>query len=138
MSTPRKKIPSRKDRQQKTRYLFILGDTLHLKKSDNQAAQEHDTSDIENKKFPASGRRSTDIHVIGLLDSWEKLSSREKEVVFLVCKRMRNNEIAAEMGVTVGTINSYLNHIYNKLDLRSKMDLFHMFYNFDFRNNPPY
>jgi len=93
MSAPRKKNSSRKDRQQKTQYFFVLGDTLHLTRSDNQAAQENDTSDTENKNFPASGRRSTDIHVIGLLDSWEKLSSREKEVVFLVCKRMRNNEI---------------------------------------------
>ncbi len=58
--------------------------------------------------------------------------------MYLVCQRMRNDEIAAEMGVTVGTVNSYLNHIYNKLNLRSKMDLFHMFYGFDFRNNPPY
>lgn len=134
MSTPRKKKPSRKDQQQNTRYFYIFGETLQLAKPETPAAKENDT----RNSLPAGGRRSTDFHVIGRLDSWGKLSSREKEVVYHVCQRMKNDEIAVEMGVTVGTINSYLNHIYNKLDLRSKIDLFHMFYNFDFRNNPPY
>lgn len=134
MSTPRKKNSSRKDQKQNNLYSYVLGENLRLTRPENTAAQENDLS---SNNIPAGGRRSTDIHVIGRLDNWEKLSSREKEVTYLVCQRKRNNEIAAEMGVTVGTVNSYLNHIYNKLDLRSKMDLFHMFYNFDFRNNPP-
>ena len=134
MSTPRKKNSSRIDRQQTTQYSYVLGDTLRLTRHENPAAQENDLPE----NTPAGGRRSTDAYIIGRLENWGKLSSREKEVVYLVCQRMRNDEIAAEMGVTVGTVNSYLNHIYNKLNLRSKMDLFHMFYGFDFRNNPPY
>ena len=134
MSTPRKKKSSRKDRKQNTQYSYVLGDNLHLTRSEDTTAQENNLS----KNTPARGRRSTDVHVIGRLDSWNKLSSREKEVVYHVCQRMKNDEIAVEMGVTVGTVNSYLNHIYNKLDLRGKMDVFHLFYGFDFRNNPPY
>ena len=134
MSTPRKKKSSRKDQQQNTRYFYIFGETLQLAKPETPAAKENDLLVIT---FAARGRRATDFYIIGQRDNWEKLSSCEKEVTYLVCQRKRNNEIAAEMGVTVGTVNSYLNHIYNKLDLRSKIDLFHMFYNFDFRNNPP-
>lgn len=133
MSTPRKKKSSRKDQQQNTRYFYIFGETPQLAKPETPAAKEN----ASRNSLAARGRRATDVHIIGLSDHWQKLSSREKEVTYLVCQRKRNNEIAAEMGVTVGTVNSYLNHIYNKLDLRSKMDLFHTFYNFDFRNNPP-
>ena len=133
MSTPRKKKSSRKDQQQNTRYFYIFGETLQLAKPETPAAKENDSLN----SLAARGRRATDFYIIGQRDNWEKLSSREKEVTYLVCQRKRNNEIAAEMGVTVGTVNSYFNHIYNKLDLRSKIDLFHMFYNFDFRNNPP-
>lgn len=133
MSTPRKK-PSRKDQQQNNQYSYILSDNLSLTRSKNIAAQENDLP----HSLPARGRRSNDFYIIGQRDNWEKLSSREKEVTYLVCQRKKNSEIATEMGITVGTVNSYLNHIYNKLDIRGKMDLFHMFYNFDFRNNPPY
>jgi len=138
MSTPRKNKFSRKDQAQKTQYNFDLSAPLRLVNLNNLDAQENHSSNSQENSFLAGGRRSTDIHVIGLLDHWEKLSSREKEVTYLVCKRKRNDEIAVEMGVTTGTVNSYLNHIYNKLNLRGKIDLFHMFYNFDFRNHPPY
>jgi DNA-binding CsgD family transcriptional regulator len=138
MSLPRKKKTSRKDQEQKIQYNSILSVPLHLVNQKDLTTQEILSSDYFDNNFPAGGRRSTDVHVVGHLERWEKLSAREKHVTYLVCKRKRNDEIATEMGVTVGTVNSYLNHIYNKLDIRSKMDLFHMFYNFDFRNNPPY
>lgn len=138
MSEPRKKKPSPEDQEQKIQYQSILSVPLRLADHKNLNTQEKRSSNNQDGSFLSSGRRSTDIHIIGLLDRWEKLSAREKHVTYLVCKRKRNEEIAAEMGVTVGTINSYLNHIYNKLDIRGKMDLFHMFYNFDFRNHPPY
>jgi len=137
MSTPRKK-KSRADQEQKIRYNSILSVPLHLLDNKDLNAQEKHSSNNQDGNFLSDGRRSTDFHVIGQLDQWEKLSSREKEVTYLVCKRKRNEEIAAEMGVTVGTVNSYLNHIYNKLNLRGKMDLFHLFYNFDFRSHPPH
>lgn len=138
MSTPRKRRSSRTDPRQKTEYSFILGDTLHLVDLKDTNTQEKRSSNDPDKDFLAGGRRSTDVHLLGQRERWEKLSAREKHVTYLVCKRQRNDEIAAEMGVAVGTVNSYLNHIYNKLDIRGKMDLFHLFHNFDFRNNPPY
>jgi Response regulator containing a CheY-like receiver domain and an HTH DNA-binding domain len=134
MSTQRRKKSSRAGTQQKTKYSYILGNPLQLFDHRTPATQENQTAKIP----PAGGRRSTDVHVIGLLDKWEKLSAREQHLTYLVCKRKKNHEIALEMGVTVGTINSYLHHIYNKLNVRGKMDLFDLFYNFDFRNNPPY
>ena len=138
MSAPRKNKFSRKDQQPKFQYHSILSVPLRLVNRTDQNAQEKRSSNDQNNDFLAGGRRSPDIHMIGLLDSWDKLSAREKEVTYLVCMRRRNDEIASEMGVTAGTVNSYLNHIYNKLNIRGKMDLFHMFYNFDFRKYPPY
>ena len=138
MSTPRKSKSSRKDQAQKIKYPSILSVPLRLVDQKDFHAQEKRLSTDSDANFLAGGRRSTDVHLLGQRERWEKLSAREKHVTYLVCKRKRNNEIAAEMGVTAGTVNSYLNHIYNKLDIRGKMDLFHLFHNFDFRNNPPY
>jgi DNA-binding NarL/FixJ family response regulator len=48
------------------------------------------------------------------------LSLREQEVLRLLAKGHRSKEIAQEMGVALGTVNTHVRHIYEKLHVRSR------------------
>ena len=51
------------------------------------------------------------------------LSPRERELVSLVRKGMRNREIADQLGVTEGTIKVYLHSIFEKVGVSSRTEL---------------
>lgn len=51
------------------------------------------------------------------------LSPRERELIALVRKGMRNREIAEQLGVTEGTIKVYLHTIFDKLGVSSRTEL---------------
>lgn len=50
------------------------------------------------------------------------LSPREEEVLRLLAKGHRSKEIADELGVGLGTVNTYVRHIYEKLHVRSRAE----------------
>ncbi len=50
------------------------------------------------------------------------LSPREEEVLRLLAKGHRSKEIADELGVSVGTVNTHVRHIYEKLHVRSRAE----------------
>ena len=50
------------------------------------------------------------------------LSPREEEVLQLISKGFRSKEIADLLGVAVGTINTYVRNIYDKLHVRSRAE----------------
>jgi DNA-binding NarL/FixJ family response regulator len=45
------------------------------------------------------------------------LSPREVEVLQLLCHGLRNKQIAARLGVTIGTVKTHLRHIFRKLNV---------------------
>jgi len=51
-----------------------------------------------------------------------QLSPREEEVLRLLAKGLRSKEIAKALEVSVGTINTYVRHIYEKLHVRSRAE----------------
>ena len=51
-----------------------------------------------------------------------KLSPREEEVLRLLAKGHRSKEIAAELGIVLGTVNTYVRNIYEKLHVRSRAE----------------
>ena len=51
-----------------------------------------------------------------------KLSDREEEVLRLLARGHRSKEIADELGIGVGTVNTYIRHIYEKLHVRSRAE----------------
>jgi two-component system nitrate/nitrite response regulator NarP len=51
------------------------------------------------------------------------LTKREREVVELVCAGHRNREIAKKICTTEGTVKVYLHRIYEKLQVKSRMEL---------------
>ena len=50
------------------------------------------------------------------------LSPREESVLRLLAKGHRSKEIADELGVSCGTVNTYIRHIYDKLHVRSRAE----------------
>lgn len=133
MSTPRKKKPSRIGSQQTNRYFHVLVSPLRLVKRKDPAAQENHPSG----NALTGGRRSTDKDLLDLHDRWLYLSPRERHVTYLTCMGYKNEQIAFQMGVSVGTVKSYLRHVFYKMGVRSKTELRLKFANFDFERNPP-
>jgi DNA-binding NarL/FixJ family response regulator len=50
------------------------------------------------------------------------LSPREEQVLRLLSKGNRSKEIAEQLGVGLGTVNTYVRHIYEKLHVRSRAE----------------
>jgi len=138
MSTPRKKKPSRIGSQQTNRYFHILANPLRLVNRTDSAAQENPSSKTRPGNSLSGGRRSTDSDLLDLYDRWLSLSPREQHVTYLACMGYKNDQIAFQMGVSNGTVKSYLQHVFLKIDVRSKTELRLKFFNFDFKRNPPY
>ena len=138
MSTPRKKKSSRIGSQQTNKYFHVLDVPLRLVYRTDPAAQEQHSSKTPPGDVLAGGRRSTDRDAFDLYDRWLSLSPRERQVTYLTCMGYKNEQIAFQTGVTVGTVKSYLQHVFYKIGVRSKTELRLKFFNFDFERNPPY
>jgi len=67
-------------------------------------------------------------------DRWASLSHREQQVVALVCLGSRNYEIAQALGIAPETVKTHLQHIYDKLHLRSSKELRLALKDWDFRD----
>jgi DNA-binding NarL/FixJ family response regulator len=134
MADPRKKKSSRNGSQQTKRHFHVLVSPLRLVNRKDPAAQENQKTSPRN----ASGRRSTDKEAFELYDRWLSLSSREKQITYFTCMGYKNEQIAFQMGISVGTVKSYLQHVFFKIGVRSKTELRLKFYNFDFERNPRY
>lgn len=52
-----------------------------------------------------------------------KLTQREQEIVRGVSRGLRNGEIAKELHIAEGTVKIHLHNIYEKLELRSRVEL---------------
>ena len=79
------------------------------------------------KEFSKNGvitgqNKSVDSNLINL-DSqiFESLSERELEVLSLVSRGLSNNQISEKLFISLGTVKWYLNQIFNKLEVRNRM-----------------
>jgi DNA-binding NarL/FixJ family response regulator len=52
----------------------------------------------------------------------QTLTERELEVLTLMASGLTNDEIAANLFVSAGTVKTHVNHIFSKLDLRNRAD----------------
>lgn len=56
-------------------------------------------------------------------DPYNQLTPRERQITELVAAGLRNRAIADQCGLTEGTVKVYLNRIYEKLGVSSRMEL---------------
>ena len=137
MADPRKKKSSRNGSQQTNRYFHVLVSPLRLVNRTDPAAQENPASTTRPANTLRGGRRSTDKDAFELYDRWLSLSPRERQVTYFTCLGYKNEQIAFQMGVSVGTVKSYLQHVFLKIQVPSKTELRLKFHGFDFDRNPP-
>jgi two-component system nitrate/nitrite response regulator NarL len=52
-----------------------------------------------------------------------RLTPREKEVVSLICRGMKNKQIAENLHITAGTVKVHLMHIFEKTGLKDRLAL---------------
>lgn len=55
--------------------------------------------------------------------SFTRLTARDRKLVSLVARGLRNREIAEELGVTEGTVKVYLHSIFEKLGVSTRTEL---------------
>ena len=61
---------------------------------------------------------------INTLSASYALTDRETEVLYLVVKGKTNNQIARDMFISIGTVKAHLYHIYQKLGILTRKELF--------------
>jgi DNA-binding CsgD family transcriptional regulator len=54
---------------------------------------------------------------------WASLTPSESEVVRLVCEGLGNKDIGTRLFISPRTVQAHLTHVYNKLDLTSRVQL---------------
>jgi two-component system, NarL family, response regulator NreC len=86
------------------------------------------TAVAQGKSFfsPSIARVMLDGYVRGetdVVDRYESLSGREREIFQLVAEAKTNKEIAALLGVSPSTVETHRAHILEKLDLHSAAEL---------------
>jgi DNA-binding CsgD family transcriptional regulator len=57
------------------------------------------------------------------LAAWQSLTDREREIAALVCLRLTNADIAAQLVLSPNTVKTHVRHILAKLGLNSKEEL---------------
>ena len=59
---------------------------------------------------------------IGLAASplFEPLTEREQEILALIALGQSNSQIASALFISVGTVKGHVNHIFGKLDVKSR------------------
>lgn len=91
--------------------------TSHLKKAIRAVAKGEVWMDKKTFKNILHG-----VNAIGK-DTHTALSTREKEVVGLIGKGLRNKEVAQKLNISEPTVKSHLNRIFQKLNVKSRSEL---------------
>jgi DNA-binding CsgD family transcriptional regulator len=55
--------------------------------------------------------------------AWFSLTIREREVIALICMGHRNYEVASMLGIEYGTVQTHLQNIFHKFQLRSRKEI---------------
>ena len=58
-----------------------------------------------------------------MLESWQKLSPRERDVCLLAARGMENSEIAGLKFIAEDTVKTHIRNILSKFEMHSKADL---------------
>jgi two-component system nitrate/nitrite response regulator NarL len=67
--------------------------------------------------------RASDLRPSRPGDPFGRLTPREREVALLVAAGLPNAEIARRLGLSPSTVGTYLQHIRQRLDLRTRLEI---------------
>jgi len=67
-----------------------------------------------------------------LMQKWEILSRRERDVAALVCLGYSNQEIAVRLVITTGTVKTHITNLLRKFQLNSRYELRNLLSHWDF------
>lgn len=102
------------------------GATGYLLKKTSPAKILEAITDVYNGGSPISAEIAR--KVIGSfqkqnpIDAAEELTPKEKEILKALSKGLRYKEIANEMQISMDTVRTHVRHIYEKLQVQSRMD----------------
>lgn len=68
-------------------------------------------------------RREAECAMLALKDSYQRLTSRQKDVMRFVCKGLMNKQIASELGLSEITVKIHRSHVMRKMSVRTLADL---------------
>lgn len=57
------------------------------------------------------------------IERFQRLTSREREIVSLVCRGLTNFELARELGISEATVRHHLTSVFAKLEVRDRVGL---------------
>jgi DNA-binding NarL/FixJ family response regulator len=86
----------------------------HARRGMRPLSREFAVRLIDSLSFPSAPKRQW---------LWDTLTQREMQVAQLVALGRRNAEIAHELSISVRTVETHLQHIYAKLNIRSRTEL---------------
>ena len=82
------------------------------------------TTGLSSKRKPSyQVEAAIDHYVLDLMATEYSLTRRELEVVVLLLKGMKNDEIQERLCVSEGTLKTHLRHIFHKLDVSNRKEL---------------
>jgi DNA-binding NarL/FixJ family response regulator len=130
MSDPQKKKSERAGSQQTNKYAYTLANSLHLVRRPKSSANQENRLPEDDSDLAVS--LPYDKKTDELYQRWLSLSPREQDVIALTCLGYKNQQIAFRLGLSVGTVKSYLQNVCYKLDLHSKTEIRLTFVYWDF------
>ena len=130
MSDPQKKKHERAGSQQTNKYSYILGNLLHLVRRPADSASQENRPSEDDSALAVS--LPYDKNIDELYQRWLSLSTREQDVIALTCLGYKNHQIAFRLGLSVGTVKSYIQNVCYKLNLHSKTEIRLTFVHWDF------
>jgi LuxR family maltose regulon positive regulatory protein len=69
------------------------------------------------KKFDSTGTEKTNLHTEEYIGG---LTSREKEILLLICAGHSNQEIAESLFISLNTVKRHITHLYEKLNVKNR------------------
>jgi DNA-binding CsgD family transcriptional regulator len=100
---------------------YQLGEDMHLTLKGLAAQEGLDEDDLAADLV---ARGLSELYTADeLLERWNSLSLREQQVVALVCVGLTNPQICDRLGLSLGTVKTYLRSALMKFGLNSRGDL---------------
>lgn len=74
-------------------------------------------SEIYGKMYPKK---------YSLVNVGNDLTKKEKEIIYLICEGKSNKELSEILTISISTVKTHINHIYNKLNIKNRVQIINL------------